>query len=206
MNATFSDIIKGELAQNGGLGGPRARTRGKIRDAFIKYGSLCNPQNAYHLEFTMPDGKAAGELVRLLGTFGLAARANLYRGNHVVYIKQSEAIAEFLRLAGASKSLFELENLRILKQISNDENRKVNFEISNLSRVVRASVAQTADIEVIDREMGIETLPPALAATAAMRLEFPDDSLEDLAARLGITKSGVNHRLRRIAAIAESVK
>ena len=200
--SSFSGMIKDELLQSAKLRGQRAY----IRDMFVRSGSLANPQNSYHLEFVVAERADADRLLATLTGYKLKAKKNVYRGSYKVYIKDSESIAEFLRLVGAHKSLFELENTRILKGIKNDVNRRVNFEACNLDRVVQASVSQINDIELISSTVGLDSLPAALAETARLRLDNPDDSLEDLARMLSITKSGVNHRLRKLNRIAAAIK
>jgi hypothetical protein len=195
-------MIKDEISKVQDLTGERKY----IRDTFVRAGSLTNPKNSYHLEFALTDSKEAEKLLGILNRNNLNAKRNVYNGTNKIYIKNSDSIAEFLRLVGAFKSLFELENTRILKGISNEINRQTNCEAFNIGRTVRASLEQIEDIELIIEEMGLDSLPPTLAEMARCRLEYPDDNMEDLGKRLSITKSGANHRLRKLAGIAKSIR
>ena len=113
-----------------------------------------------------------------------------------------------LALMGAPKSLMELENVRILRGITGDVNRRVNCETANINKTVEAAVRQTEDIRYLSETIGLAALPPGLQQIAALRLENPDAPLTQLGQMLDppVGKSGVNHRLRKISAIAESVR
>ena len=126
----------------------------------------------------------------------------------MVYLKDASEIADVLKLLGAVDALMELENARILKEVSENVNRRVNFEAANINRTVKASLKQQEEIQYIEEVLGLDQLEKALKEVAKRRLQYPDASLEELAQGLEtpIGKSGVNHRLRKLARIAKELR
>lgn len=126
----------------------------------------------------------------------------------MVYLKDASEIADVLKLLGAVDALMELENARILKEVSENVNRRVNFEAANINRTVKASLKQQKEIQYIEEVLGLDQLEKALKEVAKRRLQYPDASLEELAQGLEppIGKSGVNHRLRKLARIAKELR
>ncbi|NLO96936.1 MAG: DNA-binding protein WhiA, partial [Peptococcaceae bacterium] len=178
------------------------------RGAFLAGGSISNPEGNYHLEITTNDLALAEDIVGLMNKFGLKAKISARKNFHVVYLKESDHIFEFLALIGAYQALFEFENIRILKDMRNQVNRIVNCETANLNKTVDAAVRLLENIRLIDRTIGLESLPDNLYQIARLRLDHPDFSLKELGEQLNpkIGKSGVNHRLRRIEEIAEKIQ
>ena len=125
----------------------------------------------------------------------------------MVYIKDGEQISDLLNIMGAHVSLMDFENIRILKDMRNNVNRKVNCETANLNKTVNAAVKQIEDIEFIRDNYGLSYLPPALYNTAVARLEYPDASLKELGEKMSppVGKSGINHRLHKISEIAKEL-
>ena len=123
-------------------------------------------------------------------------------------MKDAGDIADVLKLLGAFESLMEFENARILKEVSENVNRRVNFEAANINRTVKASVKQQEDILLIKELIGLDQIEPGLREIAEQRLRNPDASLEELSQGLitPISKSGVNHRLRKLAKIAKELR
>ena len=130
------------------------------------------------------------------------------KGKHIVYLKEAEQIVTLLALMEAPKGLMELENVRILREITGDVNRRVNCETANINKTVEAAVRQIEDIRFIADTIGLLSLPPNLQQLAALRLENPDAPLTQLCRMLDppVGKSGVNHRLRRIGEIAQRLR
>jgi hypothetical protein len=130
------------------------------------------------------------------------------KGHFVVYLKEGSQIVDILGSMGAFVSLMNLENVRILKEMRNTVNRKVNCETANISKTVNAAVKQVEDIERIRDTIGFDTLPPTLREIAQVRLEYPEAPLKELGTYLDppVGKSGVNHRLRRLSEIADRLK
>ena len=126
----------------------------------------------------------------------------------MVYIKDGAGIVDILNVMEAHVSLMNLENVRILKEMRNSVNRKVNCETANLNKTVAAAVKQIEDIEYIRDTIGLEAMPEPLRQLAEVRLENPDVSLKELGTLLDtpVGKSGVNHRLRKISEMADNLK
>ena len=126
----------------------------------------------------------------------------------MVYIKESEEIVELLNVIGAHISLMKLENLRILKDMRNAVNRRVNCETANITKTVNAASKQIDDIQYIKEHYGFDNLADNLRQMAELRLEYPDASLKELGGYLTpeVGKSGVNHRLRKLSELAEKLR
>jgi hypothetical protein len=180
--------------------------RAYLRGAFIGTGSMSNPQKGYHLEFVCIDEKQAGELVDTLQVFDIKAKIVQRKKYHVVYIKESEEIVELLNVMGAHVSLMNLENLRILKDMRNSINRRVNCEAANITKTVNAATKQIEDIEYIKLHYGFENLSENLREIASLRLEYPEATLKELGEKLNVGKSGVNHRLRKLSELADKLR
>jgi DNA-binding protein WhiA len=186
----------------------RCDQKAYLRGAFLAGGSISNPEGNYHLEIITNDLVLAEDIIGLFNKFGLNAKISVRKKFYVVYLKGSDDIFEFLALIGAHQALFEFENIRILKDMRNQVNRIVNCETANLNKTVDAAVRQLECIRLIDRTIGLKSLPQNLYEIARLRMEFPDFSLKELGEQLNpkVGKSGVNHRLRRIEEIAEKIQ
>lgn len=182
--------------------------RAFLRGSFLAVGSMSDPESSYHLEFVCGEAHVAGQLLDILEGVRLTARIVERKGRNVVYLKDGAAIVELLGIMGAHKSLMELENLRILKEMRESINRRVNCETANISKTVNASSRQIEDITLIRDHKGFSTLPGALREMALIRLEHPHVPLKELGELLDppIGKSGVNHRLRKIGEIADRIR
>ena len=182
--------------------------RAYLRGAFIAAGSVSDPEKNYHLEFVLGDAAMAQQLRDLVNSFGLEAKVVERKEHFVIYLKEGEQIVDLLNVMGAPLALMDLENVRIVKEVRNDVNRRVNCETANLSKVVGAAVKQLEDIAYIEKTIGLSNLPEQLEEMARVRLEYPDTSLKELGSYLAtpVGKSGVNHRLRKISSIAETLR
>ena len=182
--------------------------RAYIRGAFLSVGSVNDPEKNYHMEFVLADEFSAEQLKELINSFGLDAKVVERKEHFVVYLKEGEQIVDLLNIMEAPLALMDLENVRIMKEMRNDINRKVNCETANLNKVVGAAVKQLEDIEYIEEKIGLSSLPEQLEEIARLRLEYPDKSLKELGSFLStpVGKSGVNHRLRKISNIAETLR
>ena len=182
--------------------------RAYIRGAFLAAGSISDPEKMYHLEFACSSEACSEDLRDLINSFGLEAKIVMRKEHYVVYLKEGEQIVDMLNIMGAYKALLDLENIRIIKDMRNNVNRKFNCEMANLNKTVYASVRQTEDIELILKRMDLSQLPQSLSDIAHLRLEYPDASLKELGQMLNppVGKSGVNHRLRKLAEIADSLR
>ena len=182
--------------------------RAFIRGAFLASGSMSDPDRFYHLELVCQNEERAMQLQSILATFGLDAKTVVRKKYYVVYIKEGNQIVELLGLMRADSALMELENIRIVKEMRNSVNRKVNCETANLNKTVSAALRQVADIEYIRDTKGLDFLSPQLEEMARVRLEAPEASLLELGSMLEtpVGKSGVNHRLRKISEIADALR
>ena len=182
--------------------------REKLRQIFLSNASLTNPQKEYHLEFVFSKAEDGREVEEILRHYSLHPKQGKRGKNRMVYLKDASEIADVLKLLGAVDALMELENARILKEVSENGNRRVNFEAANINRTVKASLKQQEEIQYIEEVLGLDQLEKALKEVAKRRLQYPDASLEELAQGLEppIGKSGVNHRLRKLARIAKELR
>ena len=182
--------------------------RAYVRGAFLAGGSVSDPEKSYHMEFVNTKQYLAATLMTLLNQMELNAKLISRKSYYVVYLKEGANIVDLLNIMGAHRSLLNLENLRILKDMRNSVNRIVNCETANINKVVTAAISQIDDIEYIERTRGISSLPDQLEEVARVRLANPEASLKEIAAMLGtaVGKSGVNHRLRKISELANNIK
>lgn len=180
--------------------------RAFLRGAFLAAGSVSDPNKSYHLELVCTNPEQAEQLRELLLEFETDAKIVERKGHFVVYLKEGSQIVDLLGGMEAYVSLMKLENVRILKEMRNSVNRRVNCETANISKTVNAAVKQIEDITRIRDTMGFDGLPAHLREIAALRLEYPDAPLKELGSYLDppVGKSGVNHRLRRLSEIAEA--
>ena len=182
--------------------------RAFLRGAFLCAGSISDPEKFYHFEIVCSSRAKAVQMQELIQSFEIDAKIVKRKKYDVVYVKEGAQIVELLGLMGASISLLNLENVRILKDMRNSVNRKVNCETANINKTVNAAVKQVEDILYIRDTVGLEKLPENLEETALLRLEYPQASLKELGALFSppVGKSGVNHRLRKIGSIAEQLR
>lgn len=182
--------------------------RAFIRGAFMAAGSISDPNKSYHFEIKCNSEKKAKQLIELLENYNIDGKMVARKGGYVVYIKEGEGIVDVLNVMEAHVSLMEMENVRILKGMSNYYNRQVNCETANIKKTVATSVRQIDDIDFIIQNKGIDYLPEKLQDIAWVRKENPDASLQELGEMLDppLGKSGVNHRLRKICQIAQELK
>ncbi len=181
--------------------------RAYLRGCFLASGSLSDPRKSYHLEIVTASQERAEQIRDTIACFDVEAKIAPRRNFRVVYVNDGDGIADMLNIMGARLGLMDLENIRIYRGISGEVNRSVNCETANLNRTVTASVEQVRDIEKIRDTIGLERLPAPLREMARVRLEYPDLPLRDLGEHLNppVGKSGVNHRLRKLRAIASEL-
>lgn len=182
--------------------------RAFIRGAFLASGSMSDPNKAYHFEIVCRTPEQAARLQELMAEFEAEPKIIERKNHYVVYLKDGSQIVDMLNVMEAYVSLMDLENVRILKEMRNSVNRQVNCETANINKTVSAAVKQIADIELIRDTIGFDSLPAPLKEMALVRLEYSDAPLKDLGQYLNppVGKSGINHRLRKLAAIAEEIR
>lgn len=182
--------------------------RAFLRGAFLSIGSMSDPVKGYHLEFDCTDERKARQLQEVMEAFDIESKIILRKKYYVVYLKEGSGIVDLLNVCEAPVSLMNLENLRILKEMRNSVNRRVNCETANIAKTVNAAARQVEDIEFLRVHYGFQNLPEALREMAEIRLENPDAPLKELGEYFHppIGKSGVNHRLRKLSQLAEKVR
>ncbi len=182
--------------------------RAFLRGTFLSVGSMSDPAKSYHLEFACTDENKAKQLQDIMSDFDIDSRIILRKKYYVVYLKEGSGIVDLLNVCGAPVSLMDMENLRILKEMRNSVNRRVNCETANIAKTVNAAARQVDDIEYLKAHYDFKDLPHSLREMAEVRLEYPDASLKELGEYFNppIGKSGVNHRLRKLSELAERVR
>lgn len=185
----------------------REVTRSVIRGAFLVGGSVMDPYNTYHLEFTTSRFGVANDFMEILSGMGISAKLVMRKSKCVMYYKNSEDITDVLTILGSVNALMEYHNAKIVKEMRNNVNRTVNCETANLNKTVDASVEQVKAIEKLMETGKFNSLPDNLKEIANLRLEYREHSLKELGEMLStpIGKSGVNHRLRKIIEIASKI-
>ncbi|WP_096269465.1 DNA-binding protein WhiA [Paucisalibacillus globulus] len=184
--------------------------RAYLRGAFLAGGSVNNPEtSSYHLEISNSSEEHNEGLCELLNSFGLRARVLDRKKGFIVYIKEAEKITEFLSVIGANIALFKFEDVRIVRDMRNSVNRLVNCETANLNKTIGAAIRQIENIKYIERTVGLEALPEKLREVAILRVQHEEVSLKELGELVSsgqISKSGINHRLKKIDEFAEKIK
>lgn len=182
--------------------------RAFLRGAFLSNGSISDPQKGYHMEFVCTSEAKAEQLQKVMQGFDIDAKIVIRKKYYVVYLKEGAGIVDLLNVMEAHVALMNLENLRILKEMRNSINRRVNCEAANISKTVNAAARQIEDIEYLRDHYGFRKLPENLREMAQVRLEYPDAPLKELGEYLDppVGKSGVNHRLRKLSELADKLR
>lgn len=178
---------------------PRCRAS-YLRGAFMAGGFIADPRGDFHLEIAVTGEELAADLVELLDDEGVTARVNKRRGAYAIYLKSFDDIVRLLAIIGASRTALAVENVRVMKSVKNDVNRRVNAEMANQARSTGAAASQIELIDRVEREVGLDTLPPALADFCRARRAYPDLSLRDLGQAMDppMSKSALYHRVLRL--------
>ena len=182
--------------------------RAFVSGAFLTAGSVNNPAKSYHLEIVCGSEYQASGLMKVINSFGVESRVVPRKKYFVVYLKDGGQIIDILNVMEAHQSLMNMENTRIVKEMRNAVNRRVNCETANITKTVNAAVKQVNDIEFIKASGKFATLSEPLRQLAELRLANPEASLKELVVLSGegVSKSGVNHRLRRLSEIADGLR
>lgn len=184
--------------------------RSYLRGAFLAGGSVNNPEtSAYHLEIGSLYEEHAQGITDLMNRYELNAKYIDRKRGYIIYLKEAEKIAEFLSLIGGYQALLKFEDIRIVRDMRNSVNRLVNCETANLNKTINASMRQVENIKLIDKEIGIDELPERLREVARIRVEHQDMTLKEIGEAVStgtISKSGINHRLRKLDEIAEKLR
>ncbi|MCI7259954.1 MAG: DNA-binding protein WhiA [Selenomonas sp.] len=177
-----------------------------LRGAFQGGGSVNKPESAYHLELVTGSFGLGNLLYRLLKRMGFPVGFVDRKADYIVYLKEGDAVIDFLAMIKADKAVEAFEIARNVKEVRAQVNRLVNCETANLQKAVDAAGRQIAAIRLLKAQGLLEKLPKKIKKTAQLRLENPDITLTELAAMLGVSKSGISHRLRKIQELAANIK
>jgi cell division protein WhiA len=183
----------------------RCCRRAFIRGAFMAAGSISvSGRSGYHMEINCSYQEDAAALQKYLDSFSIKSFLRRHRDSYSVYLKDAEAIADFLRIIDASSAVLYLENIRVVKSMRNQVNRLVNCDTANLQKTVNSAQQQLKQIERIETCIGLDNLPPSLSQAARLRRRHPEASLKELGMLLSppVGKSGMNHRFRQLERIA----
>jgi len=178
-----------------------------LRGAFLACGSVSDPTVDYHFEMSVPYYKLSLDLVALFGECGIPIKTIVRKGCYVLYLKESDAIADCLTLIGAQTASLQIYQAVMFKDIRNKVNRQTNCESANLDKTVAAASDHIRAVMHIRDHGGLDQLPPELREIAQLRLDHPEYSLRELgeATDPPISRSGVNHRLRRLTEFAATL-
>lgn len=184
--------------------------RAYLRGAFLASGSVNNPETSrYHLEISSIYEEHNQDVCALLNQFELNARTLERRNGFITYLKGAEKIADFLTLIGATNSMLKFEDVRIVRDMRNSVNRLVNCETANMNKTIDAASRQINNIQFIEATVGLQSLPEKLQEIAELRLQHPEVSLKELGEMIpsgAISKSGINHRIRKINDFADQLR
>ncbi|WP_246942589.1 DNA-binding protein WhiA [Bacillus pinisoli] len=184
--------------------------RSYLRGAFLAGGSVNNPEtSSYHLEIFSLYQIHNESLCELMNVFNLNSKTLERKKGYITYLKEAEKITEFLNIIGAHQALLRFEDVRIVRDMRNSVNRLVNCETANLNKTIGAAIRQVENIKFIDRTVGLQVLPDKLREIAQLRVAYQDVTLKELGEMVSggtISKSGINHRLRKIDEIADKIR
>jgi len=201
---TFVREISSELIKK------KCCKRSYLRGAFLAGGSVNNPEtSSYHLEIFSLYNEHNESLCELMNTFSLNSKTLERKKGFINYLKEAEKITEFLNIVGAHNALLRFEDIRIVRDMRNSVNRLVNCETANLNKTIGAALRQVENIRYIDRTVGLQILPGKLREIAELRVNYQDVTLKELGEMVSggnISKSGINHRLRKIDEIADKLR
>lgn len=193
--------------------GSEEEIRAYLRGAFLSKGSINDPKTArYHLEFLIEEKKEANIISKLLNEFDLNSKVLSREKGYMVYIKEAEKIGDFLRIIQASQAVLYYEDIRIYRDHKNMTNRLNNMEQANMDKVVETATKQIEDIEYLKESIGFDLLDDKTKEAIEYRLKYPESSLLELSEIISyetgkpITKSGLNHRFRKIRELVNRMK
>lgn len=182
-------------------------SRSYLRGAFLAGGSVNNPETSrYHLEIYSLYETHNADILKLMNSFDLHAKISERRSGYISYLKEAERIADFLQVVGATNAMLKFEDIRIVRDMRNSVNRLVNCETANMNKTIDAAAKQIENIKYLETTVGFDTLPDKLREIAELRLAYPDKTLSELGQLVPsgpISKSGINHRLRKLNELAE---
>ncbi len=202
------DGIEGKMPDIKMITSKNCCKRAFLRGAFISVGSISNPDKSYHFELNCREKETCDIVEQMLKSLSFDAKQVKRQKYEVVYVKDGSQIVDIIGMMGARTGLLDFENMRIVREVRGNVNRRVNCETANINKTARASARQIEDIIYIKEHMGFESLPIGLDEMARVRLQCPEATLGELGLKLEppVGKSGVNHRLRKLSMIAETLR
>ena len=177
-----------------------------LRGAFLAGGSVTDPVKGYHLELNTTHGSVSRETHALIQeVMSFAPKATGRSGGHLLYMKQSELISDFLTYLGAHVSAMGIMETRLEKELNNKVNRRCNCDDANTSKVVEAAQEQLTAIRILQERGLVDQLPGKLKQALEARLKNPESNLTELASMMDppITKPAMNHRLKKLVALSK---
>jgi len=174
-----------------------------LRGLFLGCGSVNAPSSRYHLEWVAPTESWAAAIGGVAESAGVRVGLMERSGQHVVYVKEGDGIVRLLSWMGASRAVMEFESVRVVREVSGEVNRRLNFETANIGKTIGSGLRQAAAIDRLEATGKLDGLPPALREMARWRSANPELNLGELAKRMKLSKSAVNHRLRRLQEVAD---
>jgi len=177
-----------------------------IAGAMLSAGNLSDPSKDYHFEIICPKQEMADQMISLMEQMEVKAHCMIRRDLPVVYVKDSQSIEDLLTIFGAHKAVMDMMNVKITKEMRNQANRITNCETSNIMKSAGAAAVQLKDIHYLQESGRLETLPVVFKETALLRLENPEATLRELAEISGVSRSGINHRLKKISELADQFR
>lgn len=207
LQKVFDHIEKGSKKINHSVFDCENCRNAFVAGAFLSCGTISSPEKDYHLEFSIPYFNLSKSLQTLLDEMELKPKYVNRNGYNVIYFKESESIEDCLYMMGASDAMFEMMNIKIMKDFRNKANRQANCETANINRMVNAVAEQMTAIDKIWKLRGREYLNENLQSVAELRYDNPDLSLLELSQLCDppLSKSGLNHRLKRIVEISKEL-
>jgi hypothetical protein len=178
-----------------------------LRGAFLGSGFVSNPKSDSHFEMIVETEQLAQGICDIMHSKNINAKIMQRRSSYMVYLKSGSAIIEFLAFTGAHHAALVLEEERVVKSVRNDVNRQINAEIANQQKASSAAVGQINNIARVIDHYGVENIPPALREFMRLRVRYPESSLKELGERATppLSKSAINHRVRRIEEMARAI-
>ncbi len=175
---------------------------------YLGCGSLIDPETSYHLEMKTGSEKLSYFAISILDKFGISAKISVRNRVFFVYINDAEGISDFLKLCGTTQALLQFEELRVVKDVRNSINRKVNCELANMNKVIETGLKQQNDIVLVKERVGLHSLPQKLYDVAVIRLENEQLSFLEIGEMLSpkVSKSTVCKRLKKISELAEELR
>ncbi len=193
--------------------GANEEIRAYLRGVFLSSGSINDPKKSrYHMELLINKPEESVFVQKLLNIFDLNAKILNRDKGYMIYIKEAEKISDFLKILGASKAVMYYEDVRVYRDQKNKTNRLNNCEQANMDKIIENATSQLEDIEIIEQNDGVVLLDDKVKEALEYRKKYPETSLKELAEIISletnksITKSGLNHRLKKLKDLADNFR